>query len=546
MFRPTSTQSSLFEVDHYFPGSLSEDDWSFIFKERVLPLIDEDKFCHLYSETEGRPNASIRTMISLLIFMGNEKLVWRACEYLFPRRIDWLIATCTPMGEAQIDHTTLFKFFQLLEKDDSCRELFIGITDAFIKACGTSVKKQRTDSFYIHGWLRTLSRYGLFKETIRKFLQSLRKQKPGLYESIKGQLSQEYLENDFDITEKDKELAQRKVALMAKDLYILHCAFEKHNQVKHYETFKILSRVFTQQCEVKDTADAEPEITIKEKPDKDTICTPHNPQARYVRKGKQRVTGDKAFVTETCSSENKTQFITDVELLPATASDSDQQPEIQQRLIDNNFKPEKQYGDAGFVNGKTILKSEENGISLEGPSAGRSQSFEAYEQKDRPLDAGDFDISFDEQTGPDLSGCVNKCPNGQVPIEQNRSEKTGRILVHFDVSVCRACPKSKRCPVKIGKRVATFTIDETGYTGAARHHKYMNDKEYRKECATRAGVEGTVSELTRAHGVRKSRHKDRNKTSLQLILAALACNVKRFIRHGQQHGYLEPAAQGCC
>ncbi len=543
MFRPTSPQSSLFEVDHYFPGSLSEDDWSFIFKERVLPLIDEDKFCHLYSETEGRPNASIRTMISLLIFMGNEKLVWRTGEYLFPRRIDWLIATCTPLGEAHIDHTTLFKFFQRLEKDDSCRELFIEITDAFIKACGTSVKKQRTDSFYIHGWLRTLSRYGLFKETNRKFLQSLRKQKPGLYESIKGRLSQEYLENDFDITEKDKELARRKVALMAKDLYILHCAFENHNQVKHYETFKILSRVFTQQCEVKDTADADPEIIIKEKPDKDTICTPHNPEARYVRKGKQRVTGDKAFVTETCSSENKTQFITDVELLPATASDSDQQPEIQQRLIDNNFKPEKQYGDAGFVNGKTILKSEENGISLEGPSAGRSQSFEAYEQKDRPLDAGDFDISFDEHTG---QLCVNKCPNGHIPTEQNRSEKTDRILVHFDVSVCRACPESKRCPVRIGKRTAAFTIDETGYTGAARHHKYMNDKEYRKECATRAGAEGTVSELTRAHGVRKSRHKDSNRTSLQLIFAAIACNVKRFIRHGQQYGYLEPAVQGCC
>lgn len=543
MFRPTSPQSSLFEVDHYFPGSLSEDDWSFIFKERVLPLIDEDKFCHLYSETEGRPNASIRTMISLLIFMGNEKLVWRTGEYLFPRRIDWLIATCTPLGEAHIDHTTLFKFFQRLEKDDSCRELFIEITDAFIKACGTSVKKQRTDSFYIHGWLRTLSRYGLFKETNRKFLQSLRKQKPGLYESIKGRLSQEYLENDFDITEKDKELARRKVALMAKDLYILHCAFENHNQVKHYETFKILSRVFTQQCEVKDTADADPEIIIKEKPDKDTICTPHNPEARYVRKGKQRVTGDKAFVTETCSSENKTQFITDVELLPATASDSDQQPEIQQRLIDNNFKPEKQYGDAGFVNGKTILKSEENGISLEGPSAGRSQSFEAYEQKDRPLDAGDFDISFDEHTG---QLCVNKCPKGHVPTEQNRSEKTDRILVHFDVSVCRACPESKRCPVRIGKRAAAFTIDETGYTGAARHHKYMNDKEYRKECATRAGAEGTVSELTRAHGVRKSRHKDSNRTGLQLIFAAIACNVKRFIRHGQQYGYLEPAVQGCC
>ena len=56
MFRLTSTQSSFFEADYYFADILSKDDWSFIFKERVLPLIDEEKFRHLYSETEGRPN----------------------------------------------------------------------------------------------------------------------------------------------------------------------------------------------------------------------------------------------------------------------------------------------------------------------------------------------------------------------------------------------------------------------------------------------------------------------------------------------------------
>ena len=540
MFRKTSAQSSLFEATNYFPGALPDDDWSFVFKEKVLPLIDEEKFAHLYSENEGRPNASIRTMLSLLIFMGMEKLTWRAVEFLFSRRIDWMIATRTALGEAQIDHTTLFKFFQRLETDNTCREIFIEITDAFIKACGTSVKKQRTDSFFIHGWLRILSRYGLFKETIKKFLQSLRKQKPGLYENIKGQLSRDYLEKDFDLTEKDKELAQRKVALMAKDLYKIHCAFENHKQVAHYETFKILAKVFTQQCEVKDNVDAEPEIIIKKKPDADTICTPHNPQARYVRKGKQTVTGDKGFVTETCSSENKTQFITDVEVLEATASDPGQQPEIQHRLIENDFKPGKQYGDAGFVNGKTILSSKENGIDLEGPSAGRSQSFEAYEQKDRPLDAGDFDISFDEQTN---ELWVNKCPNEQVPIEQKRSETTGKFLVHFESDLCRSCPKSERCPVKIGKNVSTFTVDETAYTGAARHHRYMSDKQYRKECATRAGVEATVSELTRSHGVRRSRHRERKRTRLQLIFAALACNVKRFIRHVDQYAGLVPAFQ---
>ena len=542
MFRQTSPQSSCFEFEVYFPEALPEDDWSFTYKNKILPLIDEKKFRQLYSETEGRPNAPIKTMLSLLIFMGLEKLTWRAVEFLYPRRVDWLIATNTPLGEAQIDHTTLFKFYQRLEADETARELFVELTDSFIDACGTSVKKQRTDSFFIHGWLRTLSRYGLLKETTRKFLQSLRKQKPGLYENIKGQLSQDYLEKNFDLTEKDKELAQRKISLMAQDLYKLKSAFENHKQVAHYETFKTLSKVFTQQCEVKENEenkDIGPEIIIKEKPDTDTISTPHNPEARYIRKGKQQVTGDKGVVTETCDPENKTQFITDVEVIEATAPDCKEQPKIQDRLIENDFKPEKQYEDAGFVNGQTIIDSKEKGIALEGPTAGRSQSFEAYEKEDRPFDAGDFDTTIDEQTDEFI---VNKCPHDQTPKDQKRSEKTGKIIVHFDPVVCSTCKDNKRCPVKIGQRVATYTVDEPEYVGATRHHRYMEDKAYRKECAIRAGVEATVSELTRSHGVRRSRHRKRSRTRLQLIFAALACNVKRFIRHGEQYAYLAPEA----
>jgi len=537
MFRESTAQSSVFEVNNYFPEALPDNDWCFTFRERVLPLIDEGKFRHLYCESEGRPNASISTMVSLLIFMGLEKYTWRGTEFQFPRRLDWLIATNTPLGQGSIDHTTLFKFYQRLEADDTARELFVKLTEAFIKACGTSLKKQRTDSFYIHGWLKKLSRYGLFKETIRKFLQALRKQQPDLYIHIKGQLSQDYLEKKFDLTEKDKELVHKKISLMAQDLYQLKLAFENHNQVNHYETFKILNKVFNQHCELNETNDKAPEIIIKEKPDSDTICTPHNPEARYVRKGKQRMTGDKGFVTETCDVENKTQFITDIEVTESTEADSNEQPNIQERLIENEFKPDQQYEDAGFVNGQTILDSHENGIELEGPTAGRSQSFESYEDEQRPLDAGDFKTTLDEQTG---QLTVNECPNNQQPKDQQRSQKTEKIIAHFDPDVCRACPDAQRCPVKIGKRVATYNVDEAEYVGAVRHHQYMSNGAYRKECAIRAGAEATVSELTHAHGLRKSRHRERSRTKLQLIFGALACNVKRFIRHGEQYAYLEP------
>ncbi len=95
MYRPTNPQSSLFEVDAVLPDALPKDDWSFLYREKVLPLIDEEAFRPLYAESGGRPNAPIKAMVSLLIFMGLEKLAWRAAEYLFPRRLDWMIATHT-------------------------------------------------------------------------------------------------------------------------------------------------------------------------------------------------------------------------------------------------------------------------------------------------------------------------------------------------------------------------------------------------------------------------------------------------------------------
>jgi len=78
------------------------------------------------------------------------------------------------------------------------------MTQEFVKECGLSIKKQLTDSFFTHGWLAILSRYGLFKETIRSFLKSLRKHQPALYESVQGTLSCDYLKDSFDRTEKDK------------------------------------------------------------------------------------------------------------------------------------------------------------------------------------------------------------------------------------------------------------------------------------------------------------------------------------------------------
>ena len=73
MFCKTSPQLSLFDVKNVLPNVLPEEDWCYIYRDQIYPLIDEDAFQHLYQGESGRPNKSTKTMVSLLIFMGMEK-----------------------------------------------------------------------------------------------------------------------------------------------------------------------------------------------------------------------------------------------------------------------------------------------------------------------------------------------------------------------------------------------------------------------------------------------------------------------------------------
>ena len=183
------------------------------------------------------------------------------------------------------------------------------------------------------------------------------------------------------------------------------------------------------------------------------------------------------------------------------------------------------------------MEAEKKRINLEGPSSGRSQSIEKFGSQERPLDVADFKVKIEDKSKELV---VLSCPNKQEPTDQARSKKTAKLLIHFDSEKCKECQLNNRCPVKIGARVSTLTIDEEQYAGAERHHKYMGDADYRKKCGIRAGAEGLVNEVANSHGARKSRHRTEGRSRLQLIFASIACNVKRYLKHKVEYVQNQP------
>jgi DDE family transposase len=54
--------------------------------------------------------------------------------------------------------------------------------------------------------------------------------------------------------------------------------------------------------------------------------------------------------------------------------------------------------------------------------------------------------------------------------------------------------------------------------------------EFKERMHQRSAIEGTISELTRAHGLRRSRYRGFAKVELQNLFIATACNLKRWLQ----------------
>jgi len=70
VFRSKSPQGRIFDIISLLPKRKLyqlEEGWAGHFREKVLPLIDEDAFRDFYDERMGAPNKAVQTVIVLLI-----------------------------------------------------------------------------------------------------------------------------------------------------------------------------------------------------------------------------------------------------------------------------------------------------------------------------------------------------------------------------------------------------------------------------------------------------------------------------------------------
>ena len=105
--------------------------------------------------------------------------------------------------------------------------------------------------------------------------------------------------------------------------------------------------------------------------------------------------------------------------------------------------------------------------------------------------------------------------------------------------ICRRCRRKKRCiaaetPSSIygpGNRYLDITgpmVLRDQFIEKQQHEEWWNDYKIR------AGIEASISELKRAHGLGKLRVRGRERVNLAVSMKVTACNIKRWLKASVQ------------
>ena len=422
---------------------------------------------------------------------------------------------------------------------DGGRLAFQETTDRIIQALGIRTGKQRLDSTHIMSNIATLTRLGLFCETMRLFLRALRWEHPELRPGVPEGLLGRYLKEEDEATHYEDARTgegRRRLSVCARDLYRLVDRFHGTTAAQ-LEEYRLLERLLREQCHVGKHQDGRPgdddddagecKVPVALKDPKqvsaDSLQSPHDPDVTYSgHKGK----GYEVQVAETCHEENATQLITHVEVTPSSGSDTDVSVPVVDGLAERKVRPDELFADTAYGSGRNAFEASRRGTELVSPVAGSApgNSHEGEGDGPPPLTAADFQIDV---TGEQAT----VCPAGHPSIEEYElKDAPERVEVHFAGTTCEPCPLRPRCPVKLDRRAGAYVLKaDLVKVNIQRRRRAEATEEWRKRYDIRAGIEGTNSDLKRAHGLGRLRVRGGRRVRLAVYLKALACNFKRMV-----------------
>ncbi|MCP3818688.1 transposase [Streptomyces sp. A3M-1-3] len=247
--------------------------------------------------------------------------------------------------------------------------------------------------------------------------------------------------------------------------------------------------------------------------------SPYDTDAHYCVKRDTAWSGYRVHLTESCD-EQRPELVVHVATTHSTVQDVEMTQTIHDDLAKRELLPCEHIVDAGYITPAHIERAARvHSITLLGPVV-PDHSHQAKAGSGFAKSA--FRINWDHQQAT--------CPQGAVSREWRPLRISGHdyIQVKFAKADCLACPVRSQCTTSATRpRALALLPTRELHEIQMRNRLDQATEQWQHRYAIRAGIEATLSQNVRVHGLRRSRYRGLAKTHVQHVLTALACNIAR-------------------
>lgn len=579
-----STQSWLFSTAGLSASLFAEDDRYRLFARIVYPRLAaaRAKLTTCYCPDNGRAAVEPVLLLGVSLLQYVDGMPDRQAVEMLRYHAGWNFALNRQLGDEVFHPTTLVNFRARLSEKDLSALGFQTILDALLEAgLVARQSRQRLDSTQMIGRVSRMSRLDCVRESLRLALQEVAKATP---ESARpagwAGLWERYVESQADYRAGAETLARKLAEAGAAAYQVLAwLRLPAHAELAQSESARLLARVFAEQFDVVASpsaplpaspspeslpvappmeAPAQPPAAAQDPSDppaapsaigspeipptggglvqpkgkgtlrSDRVQNPHEPEATYASKGegqaKKEHVGYKVQVAESVTEatleagEPTRNFLTGIVTHAAYESDeAGAQKMAAEQAAMGLATPPVQYVDAAYISAAELAKAQAEGQELIGPAPVAPDHVQGRYTTDH--------FKFDVENRQAV------CPAGKSNTQCSRLEEkqTGKVSYRFEWSThCEDCPLRAQCVAPQQKHRSVVVGEH--HTALQARRRAQVTPEFKQRMKHRNAIEGTQSELVRAHGLRRARYRGLGKVRLQNYLAGAACNVKRWIR----------------
>ena len=492
--------------------------------DTLSECVSDQDFSEIFS-TQGQPAESPWRLALVTILQYVEGLTDRQTADAVRSRIDWKYLLCLELTDVGFHHTVLSEFrTRLITAQAEClvfeRLLRLCQDKGWLKAR----TRQRTDSTHVLAAIRAVTRLECVGETLRAALNALAVAAP---DWLRPQSQPEWIERyserieDYHLPKSKKKRVEQAELYGNDGFRLLNAIFESTSPqwLRHIPAVETLRRVWIQQYYCFNNK-IRWRIQGEIPPASVMISSPYEPDAHYAKKKTTSWVGYKVHLSETCEP-GELHLITNVETTAGPVDDGDMTEVIHASLDNNNLLPDTHIVDTGYLDAELLVTTQANyQVDLFGPT----RSDHRWQANDaKGFAAANFTVDWNNHS--------LTCPEGKTsaswtPAIDGRDNEV--IKIKFASADCSVCPSLELCTRSQRKRRTVTIRPEAQYKALEMRRHQEKTSAYKKEYARRAGIEGTLSEGVRAHGLRRARYIGLAKTHLQHLMTATAINVKRI------------------